>query len=261
MPELKPVIFIPAYNEAANITNILRNLAGLQKSEIIGHIFVVDDRSEDNTFQLAEEFMRENKLDGKLIQFRKNLWKGAAVYHAIKYYFDFFRNLDRTSFAKQKIIMLDADLKAVSAEQINALLRPLGSKPKNIEITMSVAKVAHDDLILSGQRGFLLSSLRPFLANKRLTKALIASRSGVEEILNSHFGFLGRGRICRSYMAHTMFEAGPISGMGKSGRTAGSGMKMLQELSKINVENAKRLKKAWERRIERINRHAQKKPL
>jgi dolichol-phosphate mannosyltransferase len=49
-----PVIVVPAFNEEANVPNLLRDLARRPELWEMGHIFLVDDGSTDRTVEVAE---------------------------------------------------------------------------------------------------------------------------------------------------------------------------------------------------------------
>jgi dolichyl-phosphate beta-glucosyltransferase len=73
-------IVIPAYNEAALITQTLECVAQfLSQRKLAAEILVVDDGSTDGTGQLAEQAMSRLGLHGRVIRQQPNAGKGMAV--------------------------------------------------------------------------------------------------------------------------------------------------------------------------------------
>lgn len=72
-------VIVPAYNEEGNTTEIHRQLTEtLSKTKLTYEIIFVDDGSTDKTLKLLQKVKRKDKHT-KLISFRKNLGKGAAL--------------------------------------------------------------------------------------------------------------------------------------------------------------------------------------
>ncbi|HML83759.1 MAG TPA: glycosyltransferase, partial [Bacteroidales bacterium] len=79
MPVLS--IIIPAYNEAATITDVIeRVIAAPVPEEVTKEIVIVNDASKDNTAQLVEEYIAKHPiLPIKLFHQPVNKGKGAAL--------------------------------------------------------------------------------------------------------------------------------------------------------------------------------------
>lgn len=74
---MKLSVIIPAYKEEKNILSILKAVTALKKTDLHGldrEIIVVDDGSDDRTYELASQIRAI-----KLIRHEKNMGKGAAV--------------------------------------------------------------------------------------------------------------------------------------------------------------------------------------
>jgi glycosyltransferase involved in cell wall biosynthesis len=94
---------VPAHNEEEHITKVVE---AAEKSEYVDEVIVVDDGSEDNTAAEIKDKATVIKLD-------QNHGKG----HALK---------KGTEEAKGEIIVfLDADLKNISGEKIDNLIKPI----------------------------------------------------------------------------------------------------------------------------------------
>ncbi len=102
----KPVsCLIPAYNEAATITNVLRPVAAHPQ---VGQIVVVDDGSKDGTAEKAAQIEGVTVLVNQ-----KNLGKGGAVQRGL------------AQLTGDVVLMLDADLVDLTPEHVDCLLAPV----------------------------------------------------------------------------------------------------------------------------------------
>jgi glycosyltransferase involved in cell wall biosynthesis len=73
-------IIIPAYNESATISTILKRVFDAElPAGITKEIIVVDDCSNDDTIQLVQAFAAENAITINLLQQTVNQGKGAAI--------------------------------------------------------------------------------------------------------------------------------------------------------------------------------------
>jgi glycosyltransferase involved in cell wall biosynthesis len=73
-------IIIPAYNESATITLILKRILDAElPAGISKEVIVVDDCSKDNTILLVQAFASEHNFEINLIQQTVNQGKGAAI--------------------------------------------------------------------------------------------------------------------------------------------------------------------------------------
>lgn len=107
---MNPVsVIIPAYNEAGRITNVLK---ALKDVPFIVEILVVDDGSKDNTVAVVREYASTDARV-KLIQNGTNRGKGQAVFTGWK------------QSSCRYILMLDADLKGLTARHVNELCVPV----------------------------------------------------------------------------------------------------------------------------------------
>lgn len=158
-------ILIPAYNEASRISSVLDVVCSYNKPK---QVIVIDDGSEDKTFDVAREY------PVKILRHEENRGKGAALQTGI----------DHVK-SSPIWVFLDADLINLKHSHIDELIRPLKQNP---EIGMTVGMFADGgkknvDLaqkyfgILNGQRG-----LAGFFID--LLPSLSWSRFGVEIFLS-----------------------------------------------------------------------------
>lgn len=152
----KIVAIVLANNEAATIGAILGSLNKLTKSKhgianffsgnkpILGGIIVVDDGSTDKTAKIAR------KKGAQVVSLGQNCGKSYA----------FFRGVNAANeLGAQIVVTLDADLKPVSKEQLESLVKPVLSGQFN----MAKGTILGDTGDLSGQRAIRMSVLMPLL--------------------------------------------------------------------------------------------------
>lgn len=107
-------IIVPAYNESQRIGNSIRKILGYVKSENLNaELIVVDDGSEDKTFDTANNACAEFfDIQTKIVRYEKNRGKGFAV---------------KTGLAKAQAdvaLFSDADL-STPIEELTKLVRPI----------------------------------------------------------------------------------------------------------------------------------------
>jgi glycosyltransferase involved in cell wall biosynthesis len=144
----KPLIaaIIPMYNEALNVSGVLDVL---RATSLLDEIILVDDGSTDNT---AEILYQAATIDRRIrvIQHDKNQGKGQAIFNGW------------AATTAPIILLLDADLKALAPEHIQALLAPVIDH--RADMTMG--------LFRGGHRGTDFSHwLTPFLTGQRGLRA------------------------------------------------------------------------------------------
>jgi glycosyltransferase involved in cell wall biosynthesis len=107
-------IIVPAYNEAATISNILDKLIHLSLIHNINkEIIVVNDCSTDNTGEVVEKIMAAHPASEIVfISHEKNAGKGAAIHTGIK------------NATGDYLIIQDADLE-YDPNEFNILLKPV----------------------------------------------------------------------------------------------------------------------------------------
>lgn len=145
----KAMVLIPAYNEANNIENTLKELR-----EYFCNIVVVDDGSTDNTYKILKKY----KI--KIIQHLLNIGQGGALGTGLYYFlnsdeFDYVITFDADGqhIPKQAYEMLDFAIK-------NNLLAVLGSrflKKKSIRLIPKIKKII---LILASFYEYLFFSIK-----------------------------------------------------------------------------------------------------
>ena len=107
---------IPAYNEAARIGHVL-DLA--LSCPLIDEVIVVNDGSSDNTEKVIRSFS-----GARIISFEKNGGKSRAVQSGI------------SAAEGEYIMLLDADLIGLTAEDLTALIRPILDGEADMSISL-----------------------------------------------------------------------------------------------------------------------------
>jgi glycosyltransferase involved in cell wall biosynthesis len=140
--EPKIAVIIAAYNEALYLGSVLRVLSQV---DILHEILVVDDGSKDATQAVALQ-AAEGDARIKVFGHSKNLGKGQAVFTG------------RQNTQASILLLLDADLIAINAMQVRALIQPV--LKGEVDMTLGLFRGGHlnTDLAhwatpwLSGQR-------------------------------------------------------------------------------------------------------------
>ena len=165
MKEKKVSIIIPAYNEEKNITSTLSHLNLKWVKEII----VVDDGSDDKTYDLAKNF------NISLYRFSKNKGKGEAVTFAVK------------KAEGDIILLIDADL-GNSVREAEKLVKPI----INDEVQITIAEIP----IRGGGIGLVrkVAELILYFLTKRKMKAPLSGqrafrRNTINELMPFSVGF------------------------------------------------------------------------
>ncbi len=156
---------IPAFNEEKTIGDVI---CALQESSAVDRIIVVSDGSEDRTVESALDYQ-----DVEVIDLLDNRGKGGAVK----------AGLDRCE--SEIVLILDADLIGLSAEHVEALLKPVleGSTMMAVGI-FEKGRMATD----------IAQKMAPFLSGQRALKRdllenisdLDLSRFGIEVALHKY---------------------------------------------------------------------------
>lgn len=101
--EQKVSVIIPAFNEEENIANVI---AKSKESKYVGEIIVINNRSSDNTEEIA-------KKEGAIVIECEQQGKGYAMEKGIEY----ARN--------EIVVFLDADVKYDKKDVIESLIKPI----------------------------------------------------------------------------------------------------------------------------------------
>lgn len=144
----KPIIaaVIPTYNEALNISGVLEVL---RVTPLLDEIILVDDGSKDHTIEILQEAAtRDPRI--RVIQHEKNKGKGQAVFTGW------------SSTCASILVLLDADLKNLKPEHIQALVDPVLSR--RADMTLGLFKGGHLNTDLSHW-------FTPFLTGQRALRA------------------------------------------------------------------------------------------
>ena len=104
-------VLVPAYNEAATIVQLLREVRAQKVEGVEFEVVVIDDGSNDNTVALLEQ---NPSLFDKLVRKARNAGKGAAVIAGLKH------------ATGQYILFQDADLE-YSPSHYDLMLMPVKS--------------------------------------------------------------------------------------------------------------------------------------
>ena len=117
---------IPAYNEAKNISKVLKVVC---TCELLNEIIVVDDGSKDKTKDIVKEFQKKYK-QLRLIVNEKNLGKTGAI----------IKGINNTK--NEIIFMCDADLLDFTHNNINSLVLPVITKKYDLTISNRAGDMA-----------------------------------------------------------------------------------------------------------------------
>lgn len=125
---------IPCYNEADRIEEVLKVLT---KVSLFNEIIVVDDGSTDNTFEKVKKFPVE------YLRNPKNLGKAGAMERGVQ------------ASTGEILFFCDADLKGLSPEIIEEIVKPVIEEKTDMFIGMRANKLQHltkFSALLSGER-------------------------------------------------------------------------------------------------------------
>lgn len=169
-------VIVCAYEEQANIANVVRCLLGdVGKALPLKEVLVVDDGSQDRTSQLAE------KSGATVIKLENNAGKARAFSKGLK-------ALLRQEDCPKYILTLDADIEYIKPKQIVKLITPL-----RVGKSMTVGSAGNTEGMVSsysGQRGFRTSGLRQMMESA-YGHVLAGSNGrvgyGLEVMLNGFF--------------------------------------------------------------------------
>ncbi|MCX6802404.1 MAG: glycosyltransferase [Candidatus Diapherotrites archaeon] len=205
MPEPKPkpqglFVFVPAYDEGQTFGKVLSDLVELKNEGLVNGILAVDDGSKDRTGEIADSFKARGV---EVIHFKKNAGKAMAFYRAVRWAHE--RNAEFFG-------MFDADLKGISREQIEEMMRGFGrssfamkewnrKNPERRIRTEMVLGQAHSEglldisgaPLLSGQRIIRMSALKPLLIGNKNWLNQIAGINKTKNLGKVHFEYKRRG--------------------------------------------------------------------
>lgn len=135
---------IPFYNEKDWIVDVLNKITQISKFD---KIILVDDWSTDDSFDIARNFVKNNKFDNiEIVSYKNNKWKSQAIKEWLK--------IVETNY----VFLFDADLKKVD---INEVISVIDGMYQDSTIDMWILrrvlskwyiKLLYRELILSGQR-------------------------------------------------------------------------------------------------------------
>lgn len=185
MPKEKIAVLIPAYNEEKTLGKVLGDLQRIKEKGVIHEVIVVNDGSQDHTAEVARNFKGT-----RVLSLPENRGKGSAFYTGA---------LEARKRNASVLVMLDADLKRVSLNQIKKLVKPL----RNPGIKMVVGTQTTCSPFFSGHRAIRMKALHPLFIGKydwlhdiagigksNAKRALKDTRIGLglESALNWHLG-------------------------------------------------------------------------
>lgn len=77
-------VLVPVLNESKQVETVIAGLRSIQsalsKSDVQAVLVMIDDGSRDNTFEIFEKKLSEEKITAKLIRFVRNFGKDSAVF-------------------------------------------------------------------------------------------------------------------------------------------------------------------------------------
>jgi len=144
----KPLIaaILPVFNEELNVSGVLDVL---HASSILDEIILVDDGSSDNTFEILNQAAAVDRRI-QLIRHDQNRGKGQAIFSGW------------AATCAPILLLLDADLKDLTPEHIQALLAPVIEH--RADMTLGLFQGGHFSTDLSHR-------LSPFLTGQRGLRA------------------------------------------------------------------------------------------
>tara|TARA_Y100001958_G_C21217053_1_gene542441 strand:- start:490 stop:1200 length:711 start_codon:yes stop_codon:yes gene_type:complete len=159
MKDLKTSIIIPLYNEENTIIKLLKKICSLKRIKL--EIIIINDGSTDKSLDLIKKFKKKNKI--KIISYKKNRGKGAAIKRAKKY------------VTGEIVIIQDADLE-YNPRDYYKLIKPIKeNKTKVVYGSRVLGKNRYNmNEFISLHRIFfnhLLTIVSNFLNNQTLTDA------------------------------------------------------------------------------------------
>lgn len=101
-------LVVPAYNEEDSIEDTLYHLEDLAGQDQIEDVYLMDDRSEDNTREIITNYLEQNNSDVKVSCMRENANKVGAIEEAV-------RHID-----SDKVVLTDADTRLTTPEELYA---------------------------------------------------------------------------------------------------------------------------------------------
>jgi glycosyltransferase involved in cell wall biosynthesis len=167
---------IPAYNEADRITNVL---TAIKNHPMIEEIIVVNDGSTDETENIVHSHVANNL---RLISLKKNQGKS----HAVKIGIQEAKN--------DYILMLDADLKGLTAQNVSELILPVVDGHADLSLSLrgnsGLYRLPGLDFV-SGERVFKktlienldqLGSLKGYLIESYINKIIIQKKLKIKVV-------------------------------------------------------------------------------
>jgi glycosyltransferase involved in cell wall biosynthesis len=137
---------VPTYNEALNVSGVLDVL---KRAPVLDEIILVDDGSTDKTIEiLRHAALTDSRI--RVIQHEKNKGKGQAIFTGW------------AATCAQILLLLDADLKALTPDHIQALLDPVIDR--RADMTLGLFRGGHLATDLSHW-------FTPFLTGQRALRA------------------------------------------------------------------------------------------
>ena len=141
---------VPAYNEERSIAAVVEALCGV---ESLDEIILVDDGSKDRTLALMRQAAQKDPRI-RVIAHETNLGKGQAIFSAW------------ATTTAPTIVMLDADLHALTPGHVRALSAPVLDRRADMTLGLFWGGHIHTDFsswgapFLTGQRGLRASILK-----------------------------------------------------------------------------------------------------
>lgn len=153
---MKVAAIVPAYNEEATISNVLRTLI---RSPLVNEVIVVSDGSKDRTAEISR------RCGAKVVELEENVGKGGAM------------KIGTLHTNADVYLFIDADLVGLKNQHISELLEPvlLGTAEMTVGV-FEQGRLATD----------LAQKIAPFLSGQRaITKELF---NNIPDLENSRFG-------------------------------------------------------------------------
>ena len=167
-------VIIPVYNEEETVQVVIRKVLDvLAKNRLDGEIIVVDDGSQDQSLQLAEQLVRETKAGRiQVIAHPSNLAKGAAIRTGLRH------------SQKSVVIIQDCDME-YDPEEIPRLVQPILHNRADVCFGSRLINGVNPNMRLmhvSGNK--VLSMVASILLRKKVSDIMTGHKAFRKEILD-----------------------------------------------------------------------------
>ncbi len=183
-------IILPTYNEAGNISNLIKAIyVEMKKINLKSQFIVVDDNSPDGTAEIAIQFRK--KLPVKVLIRKNEKGLATAILHGIK------------NSKSDLIVLMDADFNHQPKDVVR-LLKPILEKKSDLVIGSRYIKKGGMHKTEANMLQYFLSKYGNIFVNKALLQlpvneslsGFLAFKRSLLKGLNLNKIFIGYGEYC-----------------------------------------------------------------